>query len=886
MASYRSAAERVFRRLLRLYPGEFRAAWEQEMTLLVRDRSREEPLPSLLLAMLVDTVKTAPREHYAMWSQDVRYALRRMARNPAFTLVAALSLALGTGAAASIFSMADALVLRPLPIAEPGEVMTLRPKTDSSPWGADFYSISWPDYLDYREKSRSFTGLVALTDTSLSIATDAKAQAQLRFGMLVSGNFFGVMGVEPVLGRGFLPEEDTVPGRDAVAVVSHSLWTTAFGSDPAAVGKRIRLNGTEFTVVGVAPERFTGMDLFVRPAVFLPMNALPLVSGEAGHERLRNRGERFLSVKGRLRPEADAKAAEAELNTIARGLAEAYPATNRESRGVLVRGELQARIDASPPDAYLSGLLLALTGLVLLIACANVANLLLSQAGARERELALRQAVGASRTRLVRQLLTEGLVLAFLGGMLGLLVAWAGVQFFKRIPMPTELITFGVQLDRRVLLFGFLASSLSVLAFGLVPALRTARADLVTAFKAGDSLQGSKRLWGRKGLVVGQVALALVLLGATATLLRGFSRLLGGEPGYRRDHLLMASFDPSVLRYTDEQAQRFYRELVERARSLPGARSAALAAAVPTGNGQQGFRYEVEGQTRPKDKDAPSTFGISVDEHYFDTFRVPIVKGRSFAVTDTRDAPLVVIVNEHLAEKLWPGRDPLGRRLRLDAQDDDAPWAEVVGVARQHRYIWVGEAPSDYLYVPFAQSRRQRMTLLLESVGDPASLVVPLRELVATIDPDLPLYNVRTMEDFYAKRIQGVPAMIVQTVGSLGVMGGVLALVGLYGLVAYSVSRRTREIGVRMAVGASRRQVLLMVLGQGLLLASVGIAIGVLGSLGVSRLFTAIIEGIPPVEAATLLAVPLMLLAASALATVVPALRASRVDPLRVLRSE
>jgi predicted permease len=661
-----------------------------------------------------------------MWSQDVRFALRMMAKSPGFTLVAALSLALGTGAAASIFSLADALVLRPLPISRPGEVMALRAKTtDDSPYGANFFSFSWRDYLDYREKSRSFTGLLAFDETSLSIATDAKAPAQLRLGLLVSDNFFGVLGVQPALGRGFLPEEDAVAGRDAVVVLSHSLWASVFGSDPGVVGKRIRINGTEFMVVGVAPERFTGLDQFVHPAVFLPMNAAPFLAGDEGRGRLEKRDARGLSVKGRLRPGVDVKAAEAELTAISEGLAEAYPDTNKKSRGVLVRSELQARIENSPPDAYVTGMLLALTGLVLLIACANVANLLLSRAGAREREIAVRQAVGASRTRLVRQLLTEGMVLALLGGGLGLVLAWAGVQFFKGIPLPSELVSLSVELDRRVFLFSLLASGLSVLVFGLAPALQTTRADVVSGLKAGDSAHGlSRRLWGRQGLVVAQVAFALVLLGSAATLLRGFERIFRGEPGYRRDHLLVASFDPSVLRYSDDRAQRFYRELVERARALPGARGAALTQAIPTGNGQQVVSYEAEGQTRPKDREAPTTFGNTVDEHYFETFQVPLVKGRAFAATDTAEAPRVVIVNELLAQKLWPGRDPLGQRLRL--MSDDAPWAEVVGVARMHKYLWMGEGPQTYLYVPFAQSKRQRMTLLLESAGDPTALAALL----------------------------------------------------------------------------------------------------------------------------------------------------------------
>jgi predicted permease len=485
----------------------------------------------------------------------------------------------------------------------------------------------------------------------------------------------------------------------------------------------------------------------------------------------------------------------------------------------------------------------------------------------------------------VRQLLTEGLVLALLGGVFGLVLAWGGVQFFRGIPMPNEFVSLTVQLDRRVLLFGLLATGFSVIAFGLAPALQTTRADLVTALKAGETTAGGKRrLVGRQGLVVAQVALALVLLGASFTLLRGFSHILGGEPGFRRDHLLIASFDPTVLRYSDDKARLFYKELKERVRRLPGTRSATLAFGIPMGSRAQTVRYDREGDVRPKEKPAPTTFANTVDEDYFDTMGVSIVRGRAFAVTDTVDSPRVAIVNEHLAEKLWPGQDPLGQRLRL--QSDDAPWAEVVGVARTHKYLWVGEAPADFLYMCYAQVPRRDMTLLLESAGDAAALAAPLREVSRALDPDLPVFGVRTMEDFYAKRVEGVPDLIGETVAGLGLMGALLALVGLYGLVAYSVSRRTREIGVRMALGASRGQVVLMVLRQGLVLAAIGIAVGLLGSLGVSRLLASIIEGLPGAELLAVVGPPLLLLAASALATVAPAWRAARVDPLRALRSE
>ena len=886
MAFFRSAAERFFGRLLRLYPGEFRAEWGREMTLLFRDRSREEPLPSLLLAIFIDTVKTAPREHYAMWSQDVRYALRTMARNPSFTAVAAISLALGTGASAAVFGLADALLLRPLPVTRPQDLLALRATADDSPFGANYSSFSWPDYRDYRDKARSFEGLVAYQFAAIALGVDPKAPAELRLGMLVSGDFFHVLGVPPALGRGFLPEEESPSAKGAVVVLSHAQWTSGFGADPGVLGRTVRLNGLDFTVIGVAPERFTGMDQYVRPALFVPIPAQALLSGETGRAQLEQRDNRFLNVKARLRPGVDRATAEAELAHLASALEQAYPDTNKK-RGVLARTELEARAESSPPDAYLAAILLILVSLVLLIACANVASLLLSRAGARAREIAVRQAVGAGRTRLVRQLLTEGVVLALLGGVLGLLLAAAGVRFFGSIPMPTDLpIQLAVRLDGRVLLFNFAAAILSVLVFGLVPALQTTRTDVVRALKVGDASlsRAGRRLWGRQGLVAAQVALSLVLLVLAAVLFRGFERGLKQDAGYQRDHVLMARFDPSVLHYPEEKTQRFYRDLALRARELPGARNAALTFAIPLGNQQQAVTFAPEGYTLPEGKRTLSSFGTSVDARYFETLKVPLVRGRAFSETDTKGAPRVAIVNEHLAEAYWPGQDPLGKRLRLDGPE--GPWAEVVGVARTHTYIWTGEAPSDFIYLPYAQAPQAQMTLLVASVGDPAGLSGPLRDLVRSLDPDLPVFNVTTMEDHFVARVVAVNHHLVRTVGGLGVMGLVLSLVGLYGLVAYSVSRRTREIGLRMALGASRAQVLGTVLRQGLALTVLGVGIGLVLSFFAARFLASLVEGLNGAEPLAFVGLPLLLLAVASVATLVPALRAARVDPNHALRTE
>ena len=535
-------------------------------------------------------------------------------------------------------------------MTRPQDLLTLRAKAVDSPFGANYASFSWPDYRDYRERARSFEGLVAYQFTSVAFGGDGKTPAELRLGMLVSGDFFQVLGVKPALGRGFLAEEESPSAKGAVVVLSHALWTSGFGADPSVLGRSARLNGQDFTIIGVAPERFTGMDQYVRPALFVPIPAQALLSGEPGRLQLEQRDARFLNVKARLRPGVERAAAEAELAHLAGTLEQAFPDTNKK-QGILIRTELEARAEASPPDAYLAAMLLILVSLVVLIACANVASLLLSRAGARAREIAVRQVVGAGRIRLVRQLLTEGVVLALLGGTLGLLLAAAGVRFFGSLPMPTELpVQIAVRLDGRVLLFNFVVAILSVLAFGLVPALQTTRTDVVRALKVGDTSPArGRRLWGRQGLVAVQVALSLVLLALTTVLFRGFDRTLKHEVGYRRDHLLMASFDPSVLRYSEEKAQRLFRTLAERTREIPGVRNAAVTFALPLGTRQQTITFTPEGYTLPEGKTTLSSLGSSVDPRYFDTLKVPLVRGRGFMETDTKEAPRVAIVNERLA---------------------------------------------------------------------------------------------------------------------------------------------------------------------------------------------------------------------------------------------
>lgn len=816
-----------------------------------------------------------------MLLQDLRFAVRMLLKNPGFTLVAVLSLAIGIGANSAMFSLADALLLRPLPVARPSEVVSVEGKTPKNAFGG----MSYRDYVDYRNHAKSFAGLVAFQNLyPFGFRPRPDALPQIKYGMLVTGNFFQVMGVEPELGRGFRPEEDQVPGRDAVVVLGHDFWVQEFRSDRSVVGKSIRLNGVDFTVIGVMPEKFTGMDQYFRLAMLVPLQMSERLASNPQQNALEKRDDRSLQVKGRLKPGVSIAQAQAELSGIAKGLEQTYPDTNRE-QGVAIRTELQTRIDQSPPDATLVAMLMTLSALVLLVACANVANLLLSRARSRSREMAVRLAIGAGRVRLIRQLLTESLLIGAGGGLLGLVVAYGGTAFLSRVQVPTDLpIVFTIHLDQRVLLFSLLASIASVLLFGLAPAIQTSRTDLVPALKAADAdASGKRRVWGRNALVVGQVAISLVLLVVTAMMYRGFRSELGSGPGFRHDHLAMLSFDPSLVRFTETQTQQFYKQLVDRATRISGVKSAALTAAIPMAPNQGTASIIPEGYLFPKGKEAESMLKNVVDEHFFDTMAIPIVRGRNFRETDSATAPKVAVVNEVVAKKYWPNQDPIGKRFRMT--DAKGAWVQIVGVAKTAKYIWIAEPPLEFLYLPLAQNPRSRMALLAESEGDAAGLVAPLREMVRGIDANQPIFDIRTMESFYEMRAVKTPNTIVQTVGSLGTMGLVLSLVGLYGLVAYSVSRRTREFGIRMAIGAGSSHVLRIVLRHGLILALTGIGIGLVLSVAAGRTVSSLFASAKSDPMAFLI-VPPILLAVTMLATYAPALRASRVDPMKALRYE
>ena len=813
---------------------------------------------------------------------SIRQALRILRKDPVFTAVAIASLALGIGATSAMFSFADAMLLRPLPILNPDRVVTINTAV-SVPYGAN-PPISYPDYADLRDRNRTFDGLMACTHSFFGFSKDATIQPRMKWGLYVTGEFFRVLGVEPALGRGFRPDEDLVEGRDPVVVLGHDFWVGEFGANPAAVGSRVRLNGIDFTVIGVAPEHFTGIDNIFRPQLFVPLAMSPRMIQK---NHLHDRDFGWLMIKGRLKPEVSLEQAQADIAALSAALDKLHSQAVRDRR-LQVETEYQFRI-AQGPAMMAMVLMLALLGIcVLLVACANVAGLLLSRARARAREIAVRLAIGAGRRALIRQLLLENLLVAVAGGIAALAVSDGISEFWRRVPLPSDTpVVFAINVDQRALWFTMAVSILSTFLFGLVPALRATRPNIVAALKAADAdTAGRRRLWGRNTIVASQVALSLLLLAISATLAQGFRDLLLQGPGYRTDHLFLNSFDTQMANYSQAQARRYYQNLLDHTRAAAGVRSAALSTVVPM-IAEENVGLIPEGWQLPRGEQNAATFCAHISDGFFETMNIPILRGRALLETDREDTPLVAVVNEHMANHYWKG-DALGKRFQLE--NAGRRLVEVVGIAKLSKYLWIGEAPQDFVYLPYRQYPVSRLTLIAESAGPDAAALAPvLHEIVRGLDPDMPVFDVRSMHDVYTLRAVKTTDSLAQVTGAMGLMGMALAAIGLYGLVAYSVSRRTREIGIRMALGADRQSVVWMVLRQGLRLGLAGVLIGLVGAFYACRAISsaiALIFTFKHFNSLIFVVIPLALLLITALATWAPARRAAGIDPLTCLRDE
>ncbi len=810
--------------------------------------------------------------------QDIRYGWRRLWASPGFTLVAVVSLALGIGANTAIFTLVNTVLLRPLPVKDPERLVSVFPFEADGSVGA----FSYPDYRDFRDRNEVFSGLYVQRFAPLSLSRDG--QNERVWGYMVSGNYFDVLGVEAARGRTFLPEEDRTPLAHPVAVLSHASWQQRFGGDPQIVGRTIDLNGHAFTVVGVAPEGFNGAEIAYTPELWVPVQMQEWI--EPGNPWLEDRETHNIFAAGRLKDGVTHEQAVSGLNAVARQLGEEHPETNEGLRVLLTPPGLIHPILRGPIIGF-TGALMGVVALVLLIACTNLANLLLARATERRKEIAIRLALGASRLRLVRQLLTESVLLALAGGVAGWLLAMWVVDTVEAFKPPVNFpLTIELNIDWRVFGFSLLASVATGILFGLAPALQSTKPELVAALKDAAPQGGSRRSRLRSSLIVAQVALSLVLLVAAGLVLRTLRHVQTVSPGFDAENAFQMSVDVGLQGYDEARGRQFYRQLVERVRAIPGVESAAVASFVPLSLNYNSRDVFVEGEAAARGANIPNAMNASVGPGYFDAMGVTLVGGRAFTERDTEDAPGVIIVNEAFARRFFPGPDPvasaLGRRVGHDAE---GPWMEIVGVARDGKYFSISEAPRPFMFTPMEQDYQSSAILVVRSEGDPRPLVGAAREEVRRLDAKLPVFDVKTMTEHMG--ISLFPTRVAAALlGAFGLLALTLSAVGIYGVMSYSVAQRTHEIGVRMALGARPRDVLRLVVGQGMALAAVGVLIGLAAALAATRVLAGLFYGVSASDPATFAFVTALLGGVAFLACYVPARRATKVDPMIALRYE
>jgi macrolide transport system ATP-binding/permease protein len=821
--------------------------------------------------------------------RDLQFGLRLLWRRPAFTVVAVLSLGLGIGINTAMFSVVNAVLLAPVPIHEPDRLVEIytSPSTEMP-----YLTTSWADFQDIRGSADTLSGLAAhgLVKGLFRRGSD---RAEIVMGEVVTDNYFDLLGVPPARGRGFLPEENRTELTHPVVVLSHGFWQRRLAGDPAVLGRTIELSGVAYTVVGVAPEGFAGAIPGLAAEFWAPVMMVEKLSFQGiqsqttspGNTRIEQRGTRWLFVKGRLAPGRTVEEARAQVAAVVTRLSHEYPDADKDLRATV----LPARAVRFHPmiDEYLTPaawVLMAAVALVLLVACANVANMLLARASTRQREIALRLAIGAGRAQLVRQLLTESLVLAALGCAVGLALAYAADQGLAAAPLNLPIdLAFRFALDWRVLSFAAAASLVTTVVFGLVPALRASRPNLVPALRGeAGATAGTRGLHLRDLLVVGQLALSLVLLVSGALMLRGLSRAHQIRPGYEPDRLAVLAFNLKLNGYSEEQAATFQRRVVERLRGVPGVEHVALVSRAPLSPDVNMEGIRIAGHHDPKDP--PTQIDATyVEPDYFAVLGVPLLEGRPFTDADDLKSPKVVVINQAMARKYWPGRSPIGERIYTDGFDQ--PSHEIVGVVPDYKVRTLGEEPRPYLHFAWRQQQSRATTILARAAGPARPAVGRLRDAVLAMEPALVFSDEGTGEDLL--RVTLAPTRAGATLlGAFGGLALLLAAVGLYGVVAYSVAQRTREVGIRMALGAEMNDVLGLVLGRGMRLAAAGIGIGVLAAAAVSRVLSSMLYGVSAIDPLAFGGACAVLLCVALAANLVPARRAARVDPMVALRYE
>jgi len=819
-----------------------------------------------------------------LW-QDIVYALRLLRRDLVFALTAALSLAIGIGANTTIFTVVDALLLRPPPgVGEADRLADI----GRSRGGQGFDTNSYPNYLDIRARATSFSDVYAyrVDPQAMSLGAsdaDAAAGAERVYGMPVSANYFTALRVEPREGRFFTRKDGENEGAAPFVVLSYRLWTRRFQADPARVGRTIALNGSPFTVIGVAPEGFHGTTVLA-PDLWVPLSMVREAMPRAGVEILHSRGSSWLMLGGRLKPGVTTEQARAETALIGQALRREYPDKNAAlGLEVLASSVFPGHM---APIAGFMAMLTAIVGIVLLIACVNLTGVLLARGAARRREIAVRLAIGAGRARLVRQLLTETLILFALGSIAGLALARAMttalVRLLPALPLPVDV---SLPLDWRVLAFTFALSLVAAVLSGLVPALHASNPNLVSHLK--DDQQDRARLRLRNAFVAGQVALSLILAVSAGLFFRALDRARTIDPGFDARHVELASFDFSIAGYDDARGRAFERRLLERVRAIPGVEDASAAAVIPLGGEGMGLGgLSLPGMPVSKDAPAVDADWNVIEPRYFSTMKMRLVAGRDFTDADGATAPWVAIVNETAARRLWPGQDPIGREVLqdADARGNGGRRLRVVGEVRDGKYRSLDDQPRAFVFVPVQQQYVPRLTIVARAVPE-RRLAGDIRSLAASMDRNLPMLQAQRFEEFAS--IGLVPQRVAASVsGSLGVVGLLLAAMGIYGVTAYAVARRTREIGIRMALGAQRGDVVRMVLRQGLVLTFAGVAIGLPLAGGATHLLGALLFGVPPIDPLTFSGVALLFAIVGTAACYVPARRATEIDAMEALRYE
>lgn len=820
--------------------------------------------------------------------QDVRYALRGMRRSPGFAVVCIATLALGIGANTAIFAAMNGVLLRPVPgVANPRELVTLKRLQKNNP----DYGFGYPDYLDYVKQNQSFAGLAGHCRTRLTLTHDHGA-TELAIGELVSGNYFSVLGIQPAVGRLIAPSDVQTEGDSAVAVLSYGIWQRELGADRDVVGKTIQLNGGSFVVVGVAAKDFSGSVMGSPTDVWVPFTMQPVAIPRMSKGILASRNAGWVGIFGRPKPGMRLTEARSELQTIAARLAEAYPESN-EHRSVDVVPSFGMDPDDRGTLERFFALLLASVGLLLLIASSNVANLLLSRSEGRRREIAMRLALGAGRGRLIRQLLTEGVLMAVLGGGLGLLLApWmASLMLAFRQPLyAMRNVQTGV--DVRVVGFTALVAGLTGILFALAPALQASRPDLVVALKENTS-GGGRRSRLRDVLVSAQIAISMLLLLVAGVTVHRMQRIVSLDPGFATNGIVFLSVSPSIRGYSEEQGQRFYDEVLKRVESVPGVQSASLAATVPPNDFSSRIGLFHEGQAPARDYLAGHEFelGLRVDMNnvapgYFRTMGIPILQGRDFSAQDKSGSPVVAIVSRKLAERFWPGESAVGKRFEWPSVAGDArPPIEVVGVAADAKYRSLIADPQLLMYLPEFQNYGATENLVVRTAAEPAAALPEIRRAIAAVDKNMPTFGEKAISEQIADSLWQ-QRMASALLGSFSFLAVVIAAVGLYAVVAYWVGQRRQEIGVRMALGARPRDVLRLVVMHGAKLALIGIAIGTAVSLGVSGTVSSFLFGTQSTDVAATIFIASLLSTVAILASYLPARRAMRMDPVSALRHE